>query len=328
METITADPRLDRARRLLDAGDHSLDALGAAVGLGPPLAAAVSGGVWVESGRVPRAEEAGDAEARAARQGDVTRALYEAGYGSSSRVYEDGAARLGMLPGDYRRGGEGLEIRWTIIDTELGQALVAATERGLCAIALGDDAAALEAELRARVSQGRAEPGRRRPRRIPGAARARGRAAAERQAGQGRVELIGTAFQQRVWQALMRIPPRPDAELRATRRRARHPARRARDRARLRAEPARGDRALPPHRARRRFARRLSLGPAAQGSPAKIRAVSQLASRHGASRAKVLLALLAVYVLWGSTYYAIADRAARLSAVPAHRGAHVHRRQR
>ena len=63
-------------------------------------------------------------------------------------MYEDGAARLGMPPLAYGRGGEGLEIRWSLVSTALGQALVAATERGICAVALGDDAGALERELR------------------------------------------------------------------------------------------------------------------------------------------------------------------------------------
>ena len=83
----------------------------------------------------------------------------------SGRVYEDGAARLGMLPGAYRRGGEGMQIHWTILETELGLALVAATERGLCSIALGDAPAELESELRgefpnadiSRVQDGRDE---------------------------------------------------------------------------------------------------------------------------------------------------------------------------
>ena len=163
--TITPDPRLDRARRLLDQDDHSLDALGAAVGLSPTHLQRRFRAAFGLSPAEYRAQKKLATLKRELRgSGDVTRALYEAGYGSSSRVYEDGAARLGMLPGAYRRGGEGMQIRWTVIDTELGLALVAATERGLCSIALGEDAAALEAELRARISESRTEPGRGRPR--------------------------------------------------------------------------------------------------------------------------------------------------------------------
>ena len=208
METNTPDPRLDKARSLLDGGDFSLDALGAAVGLSPTHLQRRFRAAFGLSPAEYRAQKKLATLKRELRgSGDVTRALYEAGYGSSSRVYEDGAAKLGMLPGAYRRGGEGLQIRWTIIETQLGQALVAATERGLCSIALGDDAAALEAELRgefpkaqiAQVLDGRDEFLAPRVREV--ASMLSGRS------GAVDVELIGTAFQQRVWQALMKIPP-------------------------------------------------------------------------------------------------------------------------
>lgn len=207
MEMNTADARLQRARHLLDESDYTLPALGAAVGLSP---AHLQRRFRAEFGLSPAEYRAQKKLASLKRElrasGDVTRAVYEAGYGSSSRVYEAGAARLGMLPGAYRRGGEGLQIHWTILETELGLALVAATERGLCSIALGDDPAKLEAELRgefpnaeiARVQDGRDEflaP------RVQQVARLlRG------QSGTLDIELIGTAFQQRVWEALMKIP--------------------------------------------------------------------------------------------------------------------------
>src|SRR6187549_1239731 len=137
---LRPDPSLEHARRLLDQGDHSLEALAAATGLGATTLQKRFRAAFGLSPAEYRAQRKLSALKRELRApGDVTRALYEAGYGSASRVYEDGAAKLGMLPGDYRRGGEGLEIRWTVIDTELGRALVAATERGLCAIALGAD---------------------------------------------------------------------------------------------------------------------------------------------------------------------------------------------
>ena len=208
METNTPDPRLDKARSLLDTGDYSLDALGAEVGLSPTHLQRRFRAAFGLSPAEYRAQKKLAVLKRELRgSGDVTRALYEAGYGSSSRVYEDGAARLGMLPGAYRRGGEGLQIRWTVIETELGLALVAATERGLCSIALGDDAAALEAELRgefpkadiSHVQEGSDDFLAPRVREV--ASMLTGRS------GAVDVELIGTAFQQRVWQALMKIPP-------------------------------------------------------------------------------------------------------------------------
>src|SRR5262249_47899478 len=82
------------------------------------------------------------------KQGDdVTTALYEAGYGSSSRLYEQAPTRLGMTPAAYRRGGLGIRIGYTIAATRLGRLLVAATERGVCFVSLDDDDAALEAAL-------------------------------------------------------------------------------------------------------------------------------------------------------------------------------------
>ena len=79
--------------------------------------------------------------------GTVTGAMYEAGYGSSSRLYEQAPAQLGMTPADYRRGGEGVRIHYTIAGCSLGRLLVAATRKGICAVRIGDSDAALEANL-------------------------------------------------------------------------------------------------------------------------------------------------------------------------------------
>lgn len=77
----------------------------------------------------------------------VTAAIYDAGYGSSSRLYERAPSRLGMTPADYRRGGKGTRISYTLAGCSLGRLLVAATEKGVCAVRLGDSDAALEAAL-------------------------------------------------------------------------------------------------------------------------------------------------------------------------------------
>ncbi len=203
----TADARLEQARRLLETDDLTLDALGAAVGLSPghlQRRFRERFGLSPAEFRAQRRLATLKQELRAGS--DVTRAVYEAGYGSPSRVYEDGAARLGMPPLAYRRGGEGLQVRYSDVDTVLGRALVAVTERGVCAVLLGDDVAALEADLRAefpkaqlqRVDDGRDEFLAPRLREVAAAL-------ADRHA-RVPVELVGTAFQQRVWQALMRIP--------------------------------------------------------------------------------------------------------------------------
>lgn len=201
------DPRLEQARRLLDSEDLGLAELADAVGLS---ATHLQRRFRQQFGLSPaeyRAQRRLAGLKRGLRAGhDVTRALYDAGYGSPSRVYEHGAARLGMAPQAYRRGGEGLELRWSLVPTALGQALVAVTERGVCAVLLGEDAGALEADLRAefpraalqRVDAGRDEFLAPRVRAVADALSHR--------AGAVPVELIGTAFQQRVWEALMRIP--------------------------------------------------------------------------------------------------------------------------
>jgi AraC family transcriptional regulator, regulatory protein of adaptative response / methylated-DNA-[protein]-cysteine methyltransferase len=77
----------------------------------------------------------------------VTNAIYEAGYGSSSRLYEKSSARLGMTPASYQRGGKGATIYYSIAPSELGLLLTAATERGLCAVRFGDSEQKLVAEL-------------------------------------------------------------------------------------------------------------------------------------------------------------------------------------
>ena len=207
MNTPAPDARLEQARRLLDADDHSLDALGQAVGLSPTHLQRRFRAQYGLSPAEYRAQVKLTQLKRGLRgRGDVTRAVVDAGYGSPSRVYEDGAARLGMPPGAYREGGVGMRIHWSVIETALGRALVAATERGICAVALGEVETKLQRELRdefpraelSRVNAGRDE-----------FLAPRVRAVADAIAGLPArlpLELIGTAFQQRVWQALMKIP--------------------------------------------------------------------------------------------------------------------------
>jgi len=77
----------------------------------------------------------------------ITRALYEAGYGSSSRLYEGASTRMGMTPGTYLRGGEGMRIRYTIVDSPLGRLLVASTGKGICAVSIGKSDQSLKTAL-------------------------------------------------------------------------------------------------------------------------------------------------------------------------------------
>jgi AraC family transcriptional regulator, regulatory protein of adaptative response / methylated-DNA-[protein]-cysteine methyltransferase len=78
---------------------------------------------------------------------DVTSALYDAGYHSSSSLYERVPAQLGMTPTAYQKGGKGMQIGYTIVGSFLGYILIAATARGVAAVRLGDSEAALQAEL-------------------------------------------------------------------------------------------------------------------------------------------------------------------------------------
>ena len=142
------------------------------------------------------------------RRGEtVSRATFGAGYGSSSRVYETADAGLGMTPATYRRGGAGAHIDFAIANTSLGTLLVAATDRGICAVTLGDNASTLEAALQVEY---------------PAATRARVTAPSSSLAswveeivstidsGRDRLDIPldvrASAFQWKVWRELQRIP--------------------------------------------------------------------------------------------------------------------------
>lgn len=139
------------------------------------------------------------------KKGDsVTTALYEAGYGSSSRLYERAGPQLGMTPATYRKGGRGLRLGYAIAGSPLGRLLVAATPRGVCAVKLGDSDAALEAALREEYPAAEL-------RRDEAALAPPLRAILRHLDGrQPRLDLPvdvrATAFQRRVWQELRRIP--------------------------------------------------------------------------------------------------------------------------
>ncbi len=135
----------------------------------------------------------------------ATRAIHEAGFNAASRCYADAPGRLGMTPGAYRRGAPDTQVRFAVGPCTLGQVLVAATAIGLCAIWLGDDAAALVRALRARFPHAELVDGdaafvatvARVVRLVDGA-----------EAGFALpLDIRGTAFQQRVWRALLEIPP-------------------------------------------------------------------------------------------------------------------------
>jgi len=79
--------------------------------------------------------------------GAITQAIYDAGYGSSSRLYEGAASQLGMTPATYGKGGRGAVINYTVVECHLGELLVAATEKGVCSVKLGDTPEQLAKDL-------------------------------------------------------------------------------------------------------------------------------------------------------------------------------------
>lgn len=135
----------------------------------------------------------------------VTNALYEAGYGSSSRLYEQAPGHLGMTPATYGRSGQGMTIRYTIVSSPIGCLLVAATERGLCAVHFGDDESLLKAALTNEFSAATVTRDDRAF--IPWVTLLLAHLAGRQPRLDLPLDLQATAFQRRVWEALRAIPP-------------------------------------------------------------------------------------------------------------------------
>ena len=199
---------VEQTRALLDASDDrrvTLDVLARSVGLSPFHLQRTFKRL---TGVTPKEYAAGRRSERLKtrlRQGDtVSRATYEAGYGSNSRVYEKAHAQLGMTPATYRRGGRGTHIRYTVVDSALGRLLVGATDRGVCAVTMGDDDATLEAGLRHEYPRATLE-------RTDETLRDWVEAIVHHLEHGSTLtiptDVEGTAFQLRVWKALREIPP-------------------------------------------------------------------------------------------------------------------------
>lgn len=135
---------------------------------------------------------------------DVTTALYDVGFGSSSRLYERAPSQLGMTPATYRQGGAGMEIQYTVTDTPLGRMLVGGTSRGISALYLGTSDAALEEELRKEYPRASIRKGR------EGMEGWVAKIVAHLRGKEPHLDLPtdvqATAFQRRVWEELRRIP--------------------------------------------------------------------------------------------------------------------------
>lgn len=197
-----------RACRLIEEAEEapSLEQLAAAAGMSPFHFHRVFKEI---TGLTPKAYSSAHRAARVrdelARSTTVTEAIYGAGFNSSGRFYAAASEMLGMAPREYRKGGDGAVIRFAIGECSLGSVLVAATDKGICAIAFGEDPDALLRDLQDR---------------FPRAELVGGDATFEATVAKviGLVEapakgidlplhVRGTAFQHRVWQALREIPP-------------------------------------------------------------------------------------------------------------------------
>jgi AraC family transcriptional regulator of adaptative response/methylated-DNA-[protein]-cysteine methyltransferase len=139
------------------------------------------------------------------RSHTVTEAIYEAGFGSSGQFYAKSAQVLGMTPAQFRAGGRNMEIRFALGACSLGAILIAATAKGVCAILLGDDPEALLREFQDRFSRAHLIGGDREFEKLAAKVIAYVEAPARR--WDLPLDVQGTAFQHRVWQALRHIPP-------------------------------------------------------------------------------------------------------------------------
>jgi AraC family transcriptional regulator of adaptative response/methylated-DNA-[protein]-cysteine methyltransferase len=151
-----------------------------------------------------QARRAGKFRSALQTETSITDAIYEAGYSSSSRAYESVHGQLGMTPSAFKRKGQGVKISFSIVPTDLGKMLIAATPRGMCAVRFGESESALVRELKHEFNAAEIE---RNDRELSAAAvqmqeLLRGKPAALSIP----LDVQGTAFQQIVWKALRQIP--------------------------------------------------------------------------------------------------------------------------
>src|SRR6201981_1842921 len=137
--------------------------------------------------------------------GTVTEAIYEAGFNSNGRFYAGSSKILGMKPTEYREGGTGSTIRFAIAESSLGSMLVASSEKGVCAILMDDDSEKLLRDLQDQFPKARLIGGDEEYEKL--VAKVIGFVEAPKIGFDLPLDIRGTAFQQRVWKELQRIPP-------------------------------------------------------------------------------------------------------------------------
>ncbi len=192
-----------RAVQIIETAEEApnLSELADAVGYAPhhfqrlfSRAVGVSPAAYARATRIKRAERHLEENER------VTDAIYDAGYQSPSGFYTDAKERLGMTPSAWRDGGRGETIRWTTFDSPLGQMLIAATSKGICRLTFDDSEASLRRQFpNATIVQD--DGGMREL--VEGALTAIERPAAARELP---IDVAGTAFQEKVWRELRKIP--------------------------------------------------------------------------------------------------------------------------
>ncbi|GLQ50276.1 methylated-DNA--[protein]-cysteine S-methyltransferase [Dyella flava] len=209
----TLEAPLEKVRALIERATEapSLTALASAAQLSPShLQRAFRRRYGMSPAEYHRARRFGQFKSALRKGSAVADAVYDAGFGSGSRVYEHTNRLLGMTPASYRAGGAGASIRYTTITTPLGQLLVAATAKGICAVTIGASDEELEQHLAdefPKASRERVDNGREEWLDAVIARIASDLGWSDREApDMPPLDVAATAFQWRVWDALTRIP--------------------------------------------------------------------------------------------------------------------------
>lgn len=218
------DPRVEAVarvcreidRRVLADGDAddtrlTLANLGAKIGLNPhQLERVFRGAMGITPRQYADAQRMRRLKSQLKKGDNVTTALYEAGFGSSSRLYERAPGHLGMTPAAYGRGGEGMQIRYAIVGSPLGRLLVGATQRGISALYLGESDSALRGALRKEYPRAELTPDAESGAGHRGLADWVEKILAHLRGHEPHLDLPtdvqATAFQRRVWEELRKIP--------------------------------------------------------------------------------------------------------------------------
>jgi AraC family transcriptional regulator, regulatory protein of adaptative response / methylated-DNA-[protein]-cysteine methyltransferase len=196
-----------KACRALETEEEAptLDVLAKSVGMSPYYFHRVFKAM---TGLTPKAYAVGHRAQRVRKQlskrNTVTEAIYDAGFNSNSRFYAKSTQTLGMTPSDFRNGGDGVTIRFAVGECTLGTVLVAASTKGVCAIFLGDDPNALVRDLQDRFPKARLVGGNEAFETT--VAKVIGFIEMPKTGLDLPLDVRGTAFQQKVWQALRDIP--------------------------------------------------------------------------------------------------------------------------